>query len=209
MSSSVWPHRRQPTRLPRPWDSPGKYTGVGCHFLLQSMKVKRENEVAQSCPTLCDPRYLSTTDRSLIAMAVWQPAFHNIRVRTEGAWSTWIPVGGGGWWWFISQTRINKQFLTSVLAKPFLRQQQHWTRAQTQRLEGQGNQTPGGETRAVGSSRALLALFLRGKHWATGFLGGNQRVCPWKEADPTFAPPASRFLCVGPDQLGEQGYAGI
>ena len=49
------PHRRQPTRLPRPWDSPGKNTGVGCHFLLQCMKVKRESEVAQSCPTLSDP----------------------------------------------------------------------------------------------------------------------------------------------------------
>ena len=42
-------------RLPRPWDSPGKNTGVGCHFLLQCMKVKSEREVAQSCPTLCDP----------------------------------------------------------------------------------------------------------------------------------------------------------
>ena len=49
---TVWPHRRQPTRLPRPWDSPGKNTGVGCHFLLQCMKVKSESEVAQSCPTL-------------------------------------------------------------------------------------------------------------------------------------------------------------
>ena len=46
------PHRRQPTRLPHPWDSPGKNTGVGCHFLLQCMKVKSEREVAQSCPTL-------------------------------------------------------------------------------------------------------------------------------------------------------------
>ena len=45
----------EPTRLPRPWDSPGKNTGVGCHFLLQCMKVKRESEVAQSCPTLSDP----------------------------------------------------------------------------------------------------------------------------------------------------------
>ena len=52
---SVQPHRRQPTRFPRPWDSPGKNTGVGCHFLLQCMKVKSESEVAQSCPTLCDP----------------------------------------------------------------------------------------------------------------------------------------------------------
>ena len=41
--------------LPRPWDSPGKNTGVGCQFLLQSMKVKNESEVAQSCLTLSDP----------------------------------------------------------------------------------------------------------------------------------------------------------
>ena len=52
VSDSVQPHRRQPTRLPCPWDSPGKNKGVGCHFLLQCMKVKSESEVAQSCPTL-------------------------------------------------------------------------------------------------------------------------------------------------------------
>ena len=55
MSDSVQPHRWQPTRLPCPWDSPGKDTGVGCHFLLQCMKVKIQNEVAQSCLTLRDP----------------------------------------------------------------------------------------------------------------------------------------------------------
>ena len=55
MSDSVWPQRWQPTRLPCPWDSPGKNTGVGCHFLLQCMKVKSEGEVALSCPTLSDP----------------------------------------------------------------------------------------------------------------------------------------------------------
>ena len=49
------PHRRQPTRLPHLWDSPGKNTGVGCHFLLQCMKVKSESEVTQSCPTLATP----------------------------------------------------------------------------------------------------------------------------------------------------------
>ena len=53
MSDSVQPHRWQLTRLPRPWDSPGKNTGVGCHFLLQCMKVK--SEVAQSCPLLATP----------------------------------------------------------------------------------------------------------------------------------------------------------
>ena len=55
MSDSVRPHRRQSTRLPRPWDSPGKNTGVGCHVLLQCMKVKSESEVTQSSPTLSDP----------------------------------------------------------------------------------------------------------------------------------------------------------
>ena len=62
---SVRPHRRQPTRLPRPWDSPGKNTGVGCHLLLQCMKVKSESKVAQSCPTLHDP-----TDCSLPGSSV-------------------------------------------------------------------------------------------------------------------------------------------
>ena len=55
MSDSVRPHRWKPTRLLCPWDSPGKNTGVGCHFLLQCMKVKSESEVAQSGPTLHDP----------------------------------------------------------------------------------------------------------------------------------------------------------
>ena len=55
MSDSVQPHRGQPTRLPHPWDSPGKNTGVGCHFLLQCMKVKSESEFAQSCLTLSKP----------------------------------------------------------------------------------------------------------------------------------------------------------
>ena len=55
VSDSVRPQRWQPTRLRRPWDSPGKNTGVGCHFLLQCMKVKSESEVTQLCPTLRDP----------------------------------------------------------------------------------------------------------------------------------------------------------
>ena len=65
MSDSVRPHRRQPTRLPRPWDSPGKNTGAGCHFLLQCMKVKSESEVAQSCPTLRDPTDCSLRGSSI------------------------------------------------------------------------------------------------------------------------------------------------
>ena len=54
-SNSLRPHRRQPTRLPRPWDSPGKNTGVGCHFLLQCMNVKSESEVTRSCRTPSNP----------------------------------------------------------------------------------------------------------------------------------------------------------
>ena len=61
MSDSVRPHRRQPTGLPHPWDSPGKNTGVGCHFLFQCMKVKSDSEVTQSCPTLSDPHGLQPT----------------------------------------------------------------------------------------------------------------------------------------------------
>jgi len=65
MSDSVRPHRRQLTRLPYPWDSPGKNTGVGCHFLLQRMKVKSESEVAQSCPSLSDPMDYSLPGSSI------------------------------------------------------------------------------------------------------------------------------------------------
>ena len=62
---TVWPHGRQPTKLPHPWDSPGKNTGVGCHFLLQCMKVKSEGEVAQSCLTLTDPMDCSLPGSSI------------------------------------------------------------------------------------------------------------------------------------------------
>ena len=65
VSDSVRPHRRQPIRLPRPWDSPGKNTGMGCHFLLQSIEVKSESEVAQSCPTLHDPMDCSLPGSSI------------------------------------------------------------------------------------------------------------------------------------------------
>ena len=65
MSDSVQPHRQQPIRFPRPWDSPGKNTGVGCHFLLQCMKVKSESEVTQSCPTLSNPMDCSPSGSSI------------------------------------------------------------------------------------------------------------------------------------------------
>ena len=59
------PHGLQPTRLHHPWDSPGKNTGVGCHFLLQCMKVKSESEVTQSCQTLRDPMDCSLPGSSI------------------------------------------------------------------------------------------------------------------------------------------------
>ena len=65
MSDSVQTHRQQPTRLPHPWDSPGKNTGVGGHFLFQFVKVKSQGEVAQSCPTLSDPMDCSLPGSSI------------------------------------------------------------------------------------------------------------------------------------------------
>ena len=65
VSDSVRPHRWQPTRLPCPWDSPGKNIGVGCHFLLQCRKVKSESEVAQSCLTLGNPMDCSLPGSSI------------------------------------------------------------------------------------------------------------------------------------------------
>ena len=65
MSDSVQPHRRQPTRLLRPLDSPGKNTGVGCHFLLQCMNMKSESEVTHSGPTLHDPMDCSLPSSSV------------------------------------------------------------------------------------------------------------------------------------------------
>ena len=65
VSDFLRPHRWQPTRLPRPWDSPGKNTGVGCHFLPQCMKVKSESEIAQACLTLCDPMDCSLPGSSI------------------------------------------------------------------------------------------------------------------------------------------------
>ena len=65
MSDSVRPHRPEPTRLHHPWDSPGKNTGVGCHFLLQCMKVKSESEVAQLFLTLSDPMDCSLPGSSI------------------------------------------------------------------------------------------------------------------------------------------------
>ena len=87
VSDSVRPHRQQPTGLPRPWDSPGKNTGVCCHFLLQCMKVKSESEVAQSCPTRSDPM-----DCSLPGSSV-----HGI---FQARVLEWVAIAFSGYQWY-------------------------------------------------------------------------------------------------------------
>ena len=77
VSNSVLPQRRQPTRLLRPWDSPGKNTGVGCHFLLQCIKVKSKSEVAQSCLTPRDPMGCSPPGSSIHGICQAR-AVHNL-----------------------------------------------------------------------------------------------------------------------------------
>ena len=106
MSDSVRPHRWQPTRLCCPWDSPGKNTGVGCHFLLQCRKVKSESEVTQSCPTLRDPMDRSLPGSSVhgifqarvlewgaIAFSTFHEQFHlkfrKIELSYEITWENW------------------------------------------------------------------------------------------------------------------------
>ena len=68
MSDSVRPHRWQPTRLPHLWDSPGKNTGVGCHFLLQCMKVKSKSEISQLCLTFSSPMDCSLPGSSILVI---------------------------------------------------------------------------------------------------------------------------------------------
>ena len=102
MSNSVRSQKRQPTRLPRPWDSPGKTTGVGCHVLLQCMKVKSESEVAQSCLTLCDPMDCSPPGSSvhgifqalLILKSEWEVG--ELRGDEDGHGQPWERVLGPG-----------------------------------------------------------------------------------------------------------------
>ena len=83
VSDSVRPHRRQPTRLPHPWDSPGKNNGAGCHFLLQCMKVKSESEVAQSRLTLSNPMDCSLPGSSVHGIFQTQVNGIELRVRRQ------------------------------------------------------------------------------------------------------------------------------
>ena len=93
VSDSVQPHRRQPTRLPHPWDSSGKNTGVGCHFLLQCMKVKSENEVTQSCPTPSDPMDCSLPGSSIHGIfqaRVLELGCHCLLWKPDSRFESWL-----------------------------------------------------------------------------------------------------------------------
>ena len=132
MSNSVQSHRRQTTRLPRPWDSPGKNTGVGCHFLLQCMKVNSESEVAQSCPTLSDPMDCSFPGPYLLIYRAGISTLHLYIYICIGEGNgnplqcscLENPRGGGAWWAAVygvaqSQTRLKR--LSRCIQKYYLK----------------------------------------------------------------------------------------
>ena len=118
---------RQPTRLPRPWDSPGKNTGVGCHFLLQCMKVKSESEVAQLCPALSNPMDCSPPGSSIHGIfpgkstAVgchcyplhysWASLAAQLVKNPHAMWETWVPSLG-----WEDPLEIGKATHSSILA---------------------------------------------------------------------------------------------
>ena len=102
MSNSVRPHRRQPIRLHHPWDSPGKNTGVGCHFLLQCVKVKSESEVSQWCLTLSDLMDCSLSGSSIHGI-------FQARVLEWGAIEIDI------WYWYFTVYGIQKDSLLIYL----------------------------------------------------------------------------------------------
>ena len=97
------PHRRQPTRLPHPWDSPGKNTGVGCHFLLQCMKVKSESEVTQSYLTLSDPMDCSLPGSSIHRIFRARVLEWGGQCKSSTSGDTWI--NRQIWRWTTKQSR--------------------------------------------------------------------------------------------------------
>ena len=122
------PHRWQPTRLPHPWDSPSKNTGVGCHFLLQCMKVKSESEVAQLCPTLQTLSFVNPSVGQILSLLLywkqqwWKPAWLLIlRGKNVNPASTGRPVsphrivtlGSRRAWSWLVRSRTQAAFIAS------------------------------------------------------------------------------------------------
>ena len=103
MSDSVWPHRWQPTRLCHPWDSPGKNTGVCCHFLLQCMNVKSKSEVTQSCLSVRNPVDWSLPGSSVhgvfqARVLEWVAiAFSESSILQEKKKKEWQRLASGSW----------------------------------------------------------------------------------------------------------------
>ena len=122
MSNSVRPHRWQPTRLPCPWDSPGKNTGVGCHFLLQCMKVKSQSKVTQSCPTPSDPMDCSLPGSSIhgifqARVLDWGAiAFSKVYIKNPQVEGSSIYFQTEGKWIFVVKKGRNQN---CTLAPPF------------------------------------------------------------------------------------------
>ena len=127
MSDSVRPHRRQPTRLPHPWGSPGKNTGVGCHFLFQCMKVNSESEVSQSCLTPSDPMDCSPPGSSVpgifqarglewgaIAFSYW--AWKKTREAQQEKSTRWAQEKP--WQWEAHAPQLEDSFCWLPLEKP-------------------------------------------------------------------------------------------
>ena len=118
MSDSSRPHRQQPTRLRCPWDSPGKNTGVGCHFRLQCMKAKSESEVAQSCPTLCHPIDHSPPGSPILG--IWQARvleWGAIAFSTEPPGKPAKPFGRqdeGGVWLAVADFLVSESFVLAA-----------------------------------------------------------------------------------------------
>ena len=102
MSDSVRPQRGQTTRLPCPWDSTGENNGVGCHFLLQRMKVESEIEVAQSCQTLSDP-----TDCS--------PPGSSVHVTFQARILEWGTIAFCYLTYFVKTIKISSAFSLSIV----------------------------------------------------------------------------------------------
>ena len=114
---TVQPHRWQPIRLRRPWDSPGKNTGVGCHFLLQCRKVKSESEVAQSCLTLSDPMDCSLPGSSIhgifqARVLEWGAVAFSIYMTTHSKWDTIINILT-----LVQVTLLPSDFATNLLSQ--------------------------------------------------------------------------------------------
>ena len=118
------PHRQQPTRLPGPWDSPGKNTGVGCHFLLQCMKVKSESEVAQLCPTLATPwtaAYQAPPSMGFSRQEYWSGVplpspFPYTRALNSLTWHTLVSLTNNNLWCLrLSAPFVAKFYITWLL----------------------------------------------------------------------------------------------